>query len=273
MRRTLAAGLSALVLPLLMWAQAPPPRAVSLRASTVAQQLPLDQGAQAVWQSLQKLHTRASLIMFTAHPDDEDSGLLVYESRGQGARVALLTLNRGEGGQNLKTGDFYDALGLIRTQELLAADRYYGVQQYFTRVIDFGFSKTEQETLAQWGHQRVLADAVRVVRMTRPLVVTSVFVGGPSDGHGNHAAAGELAQEVYNDAGNPNMFPEQIKAGLLPWTPLKVYARVPVNAFTPRGIYDSASQVYTPNRIYDYVHQTWIQGQPSITVRVPENST
>jgi LmbE family N-acetylglucosaminyl deacetylase len=272
MRRTLAAGLSALVFPLMMWAQAPPPRAVSLRASTVAQQLPLDQGAKAVWQSLQKLHTRASLIMFTAHPDDEDSGLLVYESRGQGARVALLTLNRGEGGQNLKTGDFYDALGLIRTQELLAADRYYGVQQFFTRVIDFGFSKTEQETLAQWGHQRVLADAVRVVRMTRPLVVTSVFVGGPSDGHGNHAAAGELAQEAYNDAGDPKMFPDQIKAGLLPWTPLKVYARVPVNAFTARGIYDSASQVYTPNRIFDYVHQSWIDGQPSITVRIPSNS-
>jgi hypothetical protein len=118
----------------------------------------------------------------------------------------------------------------------------------------------------------VLADAVRVVRMVRPLVVTSVFVGGPSDGHGNHAAAGELAQEVYNAAGDPTKFPDQIKAGLLPWKPLKVYARVPVNAFTPRGIYDSASQVYTPNRIFDYVHQTWIEGQPSVSVTIPSNS-
>jgi len=230
----------------------------------------MDRGAAAVWQSLQKLHTRASLLMVTAHPDDEDGGLLATESRGRGVRAALLTLNRGEGGENLMSDDFYDALGLVRTQELLAADRYYGVQQYFTRVIDFGFSKTKEETLEKWGHDRVLGDAVRVVRMTRPLVVTSVFVGGPSDGHGNHATAGQMAQEVYNAAGDPTKFPEQLREGLRPWKPLKVYARVPVRAFTPRGIYDSASQVYTPGRIFDFVHQTWIEGQPSITVNVQE---
>ncbi|MGH9393589.1 MAG: PIG-L family deacetylase, partial [Terriglobales bacterium] len=252
------------------WGQAAAPRAVEIAPVVAARQLALDRGAAAVWQSLKKLDTRASLLLVVAHPDDEDGGMLTFESRGVGARVALLTLNRGEGGENLMSNDFYDALGLVRTQELLAADRYYGVQQYFTRAVDFGFSKTKEETLAKWGHERVLGDAVRVVREVRPLVVASVFVGGPSDGHGNHATAGELAQEVYTAAGDPKMFPEQLREGLRPWSPLKVYARVPVGAFTPQGIYDSASQVYTPGRIFDFVHQSWIQGQPSITLRVPE---
>jgi LmbE family N-acetylglucosaminyl deacetylase len=206
-------------------------------------------GAAAVWQSLKKLHTRASLIMITAHPDDEDGGMLTYESRGQGARVALLTLNRGEGGANVMSSDYFDALGLVRTEELLAADRYYGVDQYWTRVVDFGFSKTMDETLAKWTRDRVLYDLVRVVRLVRPLVITSVFVGGPSDGHGNHQTAGWMAKEVYRLAGDPTVFPEQIKAGLKPWTPLKDYARVPfsrrggasplaVNLEIPEGTYD-----------------------------------
>ncbi|MGH9519029.1 MAG: PIG-L family deacetylase, partial [Terriglobales bacterium] len=261
---------AALLLCLSLAAQAPAPRQTAPAPTVSARQLPLDRGAAAVWQSLLKLHTRASLLLVVAHPDDEDGPMLTYESRGQGVRADLLTLNRGEGGQNLMSDDFYDALGLVRTQELLASDRYYGVQQFFTRVVDFGFSKTEAETLQKWGHERVLADAVRVVRMTRPLVVASVFVGGPSDGHGNHAAAGEIAQEVYDAAGDPNKFPEQIRAGLHPWKPRKVYARVPVYAFSPRGIYDSASQVFTPNHIFDYVHQTWIEGQPSVTLRIED---
>ncbi|HEY7856232.1 MAG TPA: PIG-L family deacetylase, partial [Terriglobales bacterium] len=252
-------------------AQAPAPRQTSPQPTVASRQLAIDRGAAAVWQSLKKLHTRASLLLVVAHPDDEDGGMLTALARGQGVRATLLTLNRGEGGENLMSDDFYDGLGLVRTQELLAADRYYGVNQYFTRVVDFGFSKTEAETLKLWGHDRVLGDAVRVVRMTRPLVVASVFVGGPSDGHGNHAASGEIAQEVYNAAGDPKMFPEQIQAGLRPWNPLKVYARVPVGAFTDKGIYDSASQVYAPGRVFDYVHQSWIEGQPSITLRVNES--
>lgn len=170
--------------------------------------------------------------MITAHPDDEDGGMLAFESRGEGARVALLTLNRGEGGANVMSPDYFDALGLVRTEELLAADRYYGVHQYWTRVIDYGFSKTLDEALSHWTKDRVLRDVVRVVRMTRPLVVTSVFVGGPSDGHGNHQTAGLMAKEVFKAAGDPNMFPDQIQAGLRPWTPLKDYARVP---FSRRG--------------------------------------
>jgi LmbE family N-acetylglucosaminyl deacetylase len=221
----------------------------SIAASDVAIELPANHGAAALWQSLKKLHTRASLIMITAHPDDEDGGMLTYESRGQGARVALLTLNRGEGGANVMSSDYFDALGLVRTEELLAADRYYGVDQYWTRVVDYGFSKTMDETLSKWTRERVLYDVVRVVRMVRPLVITSVFVGGPSDGHGNHQTAGLMAREVYRLAGDPTAFPEQIKAGLKPWTPLKDYARVPfsrrgsmsplaVNLEVPEGDYD-----------------------------------
>ncbi len=181
----------------------------------------------ALWQSLKKLHTRASLIMITAHPDDEDGGMLAYESRGQGARVALLTLNRGEGGANVMSPDYFDALGLVRTMELLKADQYYGVKQYWTRVIDYGFSKTKAESIKMWTHDRVFYDVVRVVRIERPLVITSVFVGGPSDGHGNHQTAGAMAQEVFKAAGDPSIFPDQIAAGLKPWTPLKDYAHVP----------------------------------------------
>lgn len=186
-----------------------------------------NRGAAAVWQSLKKLHTRASLIMITAHPDDEDGGMLVWASRGIGARVALLTLNRGEGGANVMSPDYFDALGLVRTEELLAAGRYYGVDQYWTRMIDYGFSKTLEESLSKWGHDNVLRDVVRVLRTTRPLVVTSVFVGGPSDGHGNHQAAGLLAKEVFQAAADPKVFPEQIREGLHTWAPLKDYAHVP----------------------------------------------
>ncbi len=200
----------------------------SIRPLDTANDIPANRGSAAVWQLLQKLHTRASLIMFTAHPDDEDGGMLTYESRGRGTRVSLLTLNRGEGGANVMSPDYFDALGLVRTMELLEAGRHYGVDQYWTRVTDYGFSKTKEEALGQWTRDRVLADCVRVVRMTRPLVVTSVFAGGASDGHGNHQVAGQMAKEVFAAAADPNMFPEQIRAGLQPWAPLKYYARAPM---------------------------------------------
>ena len=145
--------------------------------------------------------------------------------------------------------DMYDALGLVRTQELLAAGRYYGVDQYWTRAIDYGFSKTREEALEKWDHDRVLADVVRVIRMTRPLVITSVFVGAATDGHGNHQVAGQMAQEAFLAAGDPKRFPEQIKEGLRPWTPLKVYARVPFFDVTPQGMYDYAIDKYVPVRV------------------------
>jgi LmbE family N-acetylglucosaminyl deacetylase len=246
------------------------PNSVSSQPTAAAQPLAFDRGAAALWQSLQKLHTRTSLLMVTAHPDDEDGGMLTYESRGQGARVTLLTLNRGEGGANVMSSDYFDALGLVRTEELLAADRYYGTQQFWTRVCDYGFSKTKEEALDKWGHDRVLADVVRVVRMTRPLVITSVFVGGRTDGHGNHQVAGQMAQEAFKAAGDPTMFPEQIKEGLRPWKPMKDYARVPFSPITDKGIFDYADGKFYPAEFRNYTDGSVIQGALSASVEIPE---
>jgi len=238
-----------------------------VKASVVADPLPVNQGTAALEQSLKKLSTRASLLMIVAHPDDEDGGMLTYVARGQGARVGMLTLTRGEGGQNVMSGEFDGALGLLRTQELLAADRYMGVDQMFGTEVDFGFSKTKDEAFAKWTHERVLYDAVRAVRLYRPLVVTSVFVGGVTDGHGQHQVSGEIAQEVFSAAADPKVFPEM---GLEPWAPAKVYARVPFSRVTEKGMYDYATGQYTPARFYNYVTKTWSTEAPRANVVVPE---
>lgn len=246
------------------------PNAVNSQGKESAEPLAFDRGAAALWQSLLKLHTRASLLMVTAHPDDEDGGMLTYESRGQGVRAALMTLNRGEGGANVMSSDYFDALGLVRTEELLAADRYYGVQQFFSRMCDYGFSKTKEEALEKWGHDQTLSDVVRVVRMTRPLVITSVFVGGRTDGHGNHQVAGQMAQEAFKAAGDPAMFPEQFKEGLRPWKPLKDYALVPFSPVTEKGILDYADGKYYPAEFNNYTDGTVIHGALSASVEIPE---
>src|SRR3954471_25078413 len=183
-----------------------------------------DRGAAGTWQRLRRLQTTASAMHTTAHPDDEHGGMLAQISRGRGARVSLLTLTRGEAGDNAIGPELFDALGLIRTEELLIADRYYGVdQQYFTTAIDYGFSKRLDEALEKWGRENVLRDMVRVIRMERPFVLVARFQGNERDGHGNHEAAGLLTQEAYRIAGDPTVFPEQIRAGLHPWQPLKLY--------------------------------------------------
>jgi len=246
------------------------PNAVNSKPAVAAEPLDFDRGAAALWQSLQKLHTRKSVMMVTAHPDDEDGGMLTYESRGQGARVTLCTLNRGEGGANVMSADYFDALGLVRTEELLAADRYYGVQQFWTRMIDYGFSKTKEEALEKWGRDETLSDVVRVVRMTRPLVMTSVFVGGRTDGHGNHQVAGQMAQEAYKAAGDPSMFPEQIKEGLRPWKTQKDYAMVPFSPVTDKGIFDYADGKFYPAEFHNYTDDTVIKGALTHSVEIPE---
>src|SRR5258707_9763764 len=194
-----------------------------VRPSVAVRDIPADQGATALWQSLVKLRTRASLMLIVAHPDDEDGGMLTYEARGQGAHVAMLTLTRGEGGQNLMSGDFDGALGLVRTQELLAAGRYMGIDQMWGTEVDFGFSKTKEESFANWGHERVLYDAVRAVRLYRPLVVTAVFQGGITDGHGQHQVSGEMAPGGFEAAGDPEVVSGEVAAGLMAGGPAKVY--------------------------------------------------
>ena len=238
-----------------------------VRASVTEDPIAANKGVLALEQSLVKLRTRASLLMIVAHPDDEDGGMLTYESRGHGVRTGTLTLTRGEGGQNLMSADFDDALGLVRTQELLAADRYLGVDQMFGTEVDFGFSKTKEEALAKWTHERVLYDAVRAVRLYRPLVVTSVFEGGPTDGHGQHQVSGEMAQEVFNAAGDPKVFPEM---GLEPWSPMKVYARVPFARVSNGQMYDYATNKSIPARFYNYVTKTWSNETPQANVVVHE---
>ncbi len=238
--------------------------------SANAMPIDVDRGAAGLTRWLHSLRTRASVLAITAHPDDEDGGMLALETRGAGARAALLTLNRGEGGQNAMSPDLYDALGLVRTEELLAADRYYGVDQYWTRAVDYGFSKTREEALEKWGHDRVLSDVVRVIRMTRPLVITATFVGAATDGHGQHQLSGQMAQEAFLAAGDPTKFPEQIREGLRPWSPLKVYARVPFFDITPQGMYDYAIDKYVPVRFFDYIKQTWSTEKPSTTLEIQE---
>ena len=184
-------------------------------------ELPQDKGAAGTWQRLLKLQTTASVMHTTAHPDDEHGGMLTQLSRGQGARVSLLTLNRGEGGDNLIGAELFDAVGLIRTEELLMAGRYYGLdRQYFTTVIDYGFSKRLEETIEKWGRETVLRDVVRIIRRDRPFVLIARFQGNERDGHGNHQAAGLITQDAFKAAADPTMFPGP---GVAPWQVLKLY--------------------------------------------------
>lgn len=186
--------------------------------------LPQDEGYVALQQELQRLRTTARLMHTTAHPDDEDGGMLTLESRGKGTTELLCSLTRGQGGQN-KNGDaFSDELGLLRTLELLAATNYYGVELHFTRVADFGFSKTPEETFEKWGgHDIAMGDLVRIIRTFRPDVLAARFSGTTRDGHAHHQASSIVTQEAFRAAGDPNRFPEQIKEGLLPWQPKKLY--------------------------------------------------
>ena len=208
-------------------------------------------------------------MMIVAHPDDEDGALLTYLSRGLGARVTLLTLTRGEGGQNAMGADAYDALGLIRTNELLKADEYYGAKQLWGTEADFGFSKTQEESFAKWSHDRVLYDAVLAVRRERPQVIVSTFVGGVSDGHGHHQVSGEIAQEVFKAAADPTVFPDQLKDGLQPWQPLAVYSMVPFAPIKDGKMFDYATGKWAPARFKNYVTGEWTEGALSADVTIP----
>ena len=185
-----------------------------------------NKGAAAAYGALLCLRSTATVLHTTAHPDDEDGALLAWLSRQQGVRTGLLTLNRGEGGANLIGPELYDALGILRTEELLAAGRYYGVDQMFTRVTDFGFSKRLDETLEHWGREVVLGDVVHAIRMYRPDIIVSRYHGKQRDGHGNHQAAGLMSIEAFKAAADPTRFPEHLQEGLRPWQVKKLYLSV-----------------------------------------------
>ncbi len=152
-----------------------------------------DQGALGLGRLLKRLNTSASVLMIGAHPDDEDTALLSYLARGENARTAYLSLTRGDGGQNIIGPELGEALGVIRTEELLQARRLDGAEQYFTRAYDYGFSKTLAEAKEKWDEKIILCDVVRVIRGFRPLVVVSQFSGTPADGHGQHQYSGYIS--------------------------------------------------------------------------------
>jgi len=206
------------------WVAQLTPKPVGSTEPRFVDPLPQDTGAAGLQETLLRLGTTARLMQTVAHPDDEDGGMLTLESRGKGATVLLLTLNRGEGGQNKIGSNLFDVLGVLRTLELLGADRYYGVEQRFTRVADFGFSKNAGETFQKWqGHDIALGDMVRVIRTFRPDVLVARFSGTDRDGHGHHQASSILTHEAFRAAADPNRFPDQITEGLLPWQARKLY--------------------------------------------------
>jgi LmbE family N-acetylglucosaminyl deacetylase len=182
-------------------------------------------GAAAVKARLDRLNVLGSVLMIAAHPDDENTALLAWCARGRNLRTAYLSLTRGEGGQNLIGSEQGDLMGLIRTQELLAARRIDGASQFFTRAIDFGFSKTAEETLAKWGREQALADTVYVIRKFRPDVIVLRFSGTPRDGHGQHQSSAMLGKEAFTAAADPNRFPEQLKY-VQPWQARRVLYNV-----------------------------------------------
>jgi len=155
-------------------------------------------GVAALANALEHLGAVKRVLVIGAHPDDEDTQLLTWLSRGIGAQAAYLALNRGEGGQNLIGPELGPELGILRTEELLAARSLDGARQYFTRVYDFGFSRSADESFRMWPRDSLLVDVVAVIRRFRPQVLVSVFSGTPSDGHGQHQVAGIIARQAFD---------------------------------------------------------------------------
>ena len=181
------------------------------------------EGAAALGLALRRLGTTKRVLMIGAHPDDESTQIISALALGQGADVAYLSLTRGEGGQNGIGPELQEGLGLLRSEELLAARRLDGARQFFSRAYDFGYSKNADEAFRHWPRDSLLADVVGVIRAWRPDVVVSIFSGTPRDGHGQHQVAGIMAREGWAAAGDPNRFPEQIAQGLAPYAPPKLY--------------------------------------------------
>ena len=198
-------------------------RAVQEPADPGAPQASEYRGATALGLALRRLGPTGRVLMIGAHPDDEDTQLLARLALGEGADVAYLSLTRGEGGQNAIGPDFQEALGIIRTEELLAARRVDGARQFFGREYDYGYSKTADEAFQHWPHDTALADVVRVIRRFRPDVVISVWSGTPRDGHGQHQASGIVAKEAFAAAADSARFSDQLRAGLRPWQAQKLY--------------------------------------------------
>jgi LmbE family N-acetylglucosaminyl deacetylase len=176
---------------------------------------------QAILQDLRSFREMGSVLYVAAHPDDENTLLIAYLARGRNYRTAYLSVTRGDGGQNVLGPELDSKLGVARTQELLAARRLDGGRQFFTRAIDFGFSKDYRETLSIWDEKALVADTVRVIRTFRPDVIVTRFAPWPTGTHGHHTASAVLALEAFKVAGDPKAFPDQLK-DLAPWQPKRI---------------------------------------------------
>ena len=183
-----------------------------------------DQGHVALGLALRRLSNTGVFMHATAHPDDEDNALMVMLTRGQGFRTTLATATRGNGGQNEIGPEIFEALGVLRTEELAAMHRFDGAEQYFTRAVDFGFSFSIDETFEKWGRDEITADYVRLIRMIRPDVILGLRPDGDGGGQ-HHQASTVIARDAFKAAGDPSKYPEQLKGGLRPWQPKKFYFR------------------------------------------------
>ena len=189
-----------------------------------------ERGAVALGEAVAGLDVTARVLIIGAHPDDEDTQLLAWLARGKQVETGYLSLTRGDGGQNLIGNELGPVLGMIRTEELLAARRLDGGRQFFTRAYDFGFSKTAEETYTHWPKDSILRDVVTVVRAFRPQIIVAVFSGTPRDGHGHHQLSGILAREAFDAAADTVRFPARATLGLGAWTPAKFYRAARFNS-------------------------------------------
>jgi LmbE family N-acetylglucosaminyl deacetylase len=180
---------------------------------------------------LRKLAATGTFMQTDAHPDDEDNALLAMLGEGQGMRVTLVTATRGDGGQNEIGPELSQALGVLRTEELLAVHRFDGAEQYFTRAVDFGYSFSVEESIQKWGHDEIVGDYVRHIRAIRPDVIVGFLCGGEGGGQ-HHQASARLTLEAFSAAADPNKYPEQIQEGLHPWQALRVFC-TDLSAFMP----------------------------------------
>lgn len=213
--RLIRYALSATVVAAVLTLAAPP-------VATQVTPLNFDTGPAGLGLALRQLPVEGSMLYVTAHPDDENNGVLVALNRGRGLKTSLLTVTRGDGGQNEIGPELFQAIGVLRSEELAAVHRYDNADQYYTRAYEFGYSFSVEETFEKWGKDEILADVVKVIRMTRPDILLTMNRDGQAGGQ-HHMGSARLAHEAFRVAADPTRFPEQIKAGLRPWQARKVY--------------------------------------------------
>ncbi|GAB2474568.1 hypothetical protein GCM10011375_24360 [Hymenobacter qilianensis] len=205
-------------------------------------QTPKSYSAADIALGLRKLNVLGSALYIAAHPDDENTRLIAYLANGRLLETGYLSCTRGDGGQNLVGPEIREGLGVIRTQELLAARRTDGGRQFFTRANDFGFSKTPEETFTIWDREQVLADMVWVIRQRRPDVLITRFSPQPSGTHGHHTASAQLALDAFDAAGDPKRFPEQLQY-VQAWQPKRLFWNTSSFFIQPGQKFDATGKI------------------------------